>query len=141
MQMSQLDAHTYVGPQISVADLADIAALGVRTIIVARPEGEEIGQPKISDIREAADAFGIRVHHIPVISGNMTDDDVSAFDAATTGTTHPVLAYCRSGMRAASLWALSAAAKGRSRHSILLAARNANYDLSNLSPRLVASAA
>lgn len=111
MQIRQLDANTYVGPQISVTDLAEIARLGVRTIIAARPEGEGRNQPEISDLCAAADTFGMRVQQIPVISGNITDEDVRAFEAAITKTNHPVFAYCRSGMRAAALWALSTAAR------------------------------
>ena len=115
MQTNQLDAHTFVGPQISIADMAKIAKLGVRTIVIARPESEEHGQPTVSDICAAADAHGINVHQISVTPGNITAEDVQAFDVATSDNPHPVLAYCRSGARATTLWALSAASRGQSR--------------------------
>jgi sulfide:quinone oxidoreductase len=140
MQITQLDALTYVGPQISIADIESLKRLGIRIIVVARPEGEAGDQPEISAIREAANTFGITVHQIPVIPGNITDDDVRAFGAVTADVSHPVFAYCRSGMRASSLWALNAAARGRSLEDILRATSNANHDLTALTPRLDAYA-
>jgi sulfide:quinone oxidoreductase len=136
MQITQLDALTYVGPQIIAADMASLKRLNVGTIIVARPEGETDDQPAISTIRQAADAFGIAVHQIPVVSGNITDDDVSAYVAMTAGTDTSIFAYCRSGMRATSLWALSAAKAGHAPDDILRVARDANFELSALAPRL-----
>lgn len=38
MQITQLDAQTYVGPQISIANLNDLKRLNVKTVVVARPE-------------------------------------------------------------------------------------------------------
>ena len=140
MQTNQLDAHTFVGPQISIADMAEIAKLGVRTIVIARPEGEEHGQPTVSDICAAAGAHGINVHQIPVTPGNITAEDVQAFDVAMGDNPHPVLAYCRSGARATTLWALSATSRGQSVEHIIDTASKAGYDLRALAPRLVASA-
>jgi sulfide:quinone oxidoreductase len=136
MQITQLDALTYVGPQISAATMADLRHLKIGTIIVARPEGETDDQPSISDIREAADAFGITVHQIPALPGNITDDDVLAYCAITSGTDHPVFTYCRSGMRATSLWALRAAQQGAAPDEILRTAKDANFDLTALASRL-----
>lgn len=140
MQITQLDALNYVGPQISVADMEDLKLLQIRTVIVARPEGETADQPTISTLRTAADALGITVHQIPVVSGNISDDDVRAYGAITSAAGHPVFAYCRSGMRATSLWALTAAKQGQSLDEILLRAKAAGFDLSALAGRLAAQA-
>lgn len=141
MQITQLDALTYVGPQISVADMVNLRRYKTGTIVVARPEGETGDQPTISAIREAADAFGITVRQIPVVAGSITDEDVCAYGAITSGTDGPIFAYCRSGMRATSLWALNAAEQGHAPDDILRVARNANFDLSALAPRLADYAA
>ncbi|MEP1198992.1 TIGR01244 family sulfur transferase [Tateyamaria sp.] len=141
MQIKQLDARTYVGPQISVADLDDLKRLNIRTVIALRPEGETADQPAISSLRDAAGALGVTVHQIPVISGNITDDDVHAYRAINSGTNGPVLAYCRSGMRATSLWALTAVEQGQSPDEILRKAKAAGFDLSALADRLAARAA
>jgi sulfide:quinone oxidoreductase len=136
MQITQIDALTYVGAQIAVADIEDLCRLKVGTIVVARPEYETKDQPTIAAISEAAHAVGINVHQIPVVPGSITDDDVRAYGAIMSGTDKPVLAYCRSGMRATSLWALNAAMQGLAPNDVLHAARNANFDLSALAPRL-----
>ena len=141
MQITQIDALTYVGPQISVADMQELSLLGVRRIVVARPEGEERGQPAISEICTAAAAFDIRVHQIPVVPGQITDDDVRAFGEIIRGTSDPIFAYCRSGMRATSLWALNAAAQGQAVDRILYDARIAKFDLTGLTARLTENAA
>ena len=141
MQITQLDALNYVGPQISVADMQDLKLLKIRTVIVARPEGETADQPTISALRIAADALGITVHQIPVVSGNISDDDVRAYGAITSAAGHPVFAYCRSGMRATSLWALSAAEQGQSPDEILRTAKAAGFDLTAVAARLATKTA
>ena len=67
-----------------------------------------------------------------VIAG---DDDVEAFRSALRGMPGPVLAYCRSGTRSATAWALGQAGD-RPADEILSAGRSAGYDLSHLGPML-----
>ncbi|MFT5797882.1 MAG: sulfide:quinone oxidoreductase [Candidatus Azotimanducaceae bacterium] len=141
MKIMQLDALTYVGPQISLSDITELKSRGVCKIIVTRPECETDDQPAISDITRVANAIGIEVHQIPVVSGFITDEDASAFGAFAALTSGPIFAYCRSGMRATSLWALHQAKTGKSANSILHAAQAAGYDLSPLSPRLAINSA
>jgi uncharacterized protein (TIGR01244 family) len=134
--MIKLDDMTYVGPQINVSDIKNLNRLGIRTIIIARPENETADQPEISTICETADVFGIAVYQIPIIPGNITDDQVREFNKITAKLSDPVFAYCRSGLRAISLWALNKAANGFSVDAILHISSNANYDLTALSSRL-----
>ena len=141
MQITQLDAQTYVGPQISIANLNDLKRLNVKTVVVARPEGETADQTAISEVHDAAYALGINVHQIPVVPENIADADVRAFRASASEADHPVFVYCRSGMRATSLWALSAAEQGQSLDEILRMAKAAGFDLNPLLARLSTSAA
>ena len=141
MQITRLDAQTYVGPQISIANLNDLKRLSVKTVVVARPEGETTDQPTISELRGDAEALGITVHQITVVPGNIADTDVRAFRAIASEATHPVFACCRSGMRATSLWALSAAEQGQSPDEILRMAKAAGFDLTPLLARLSVNAA
>ena len=141
MQITQLDAQTYVGPQISNANLNDLKRLNVKTVVVARPEGETADQTAISEVRDAAYALGIIVHQISVVPENIADADVRAFRAIASEATHSVFACCRSGMRATSLWALSAAEQGQSPDEILRMAKAAGFDLTPLLARLSVNAA
>ena len=141
MQFTQLDALTYVGKQISAANLNDLKRMNFKSVMVARPEGEAAYQPTISELRDAAEALGITVHQIPVVPGNISDADVFAFRAITSEAGHPVFAYCRSGMRATSLWALSAVEQGQSPDKILRMAHAAGFDLTAVAARLATNAA
>jgi sulfide:quinone oxidoreductase len=141
MHIIQLDALTFVGPQILASDIKDLVRHDIRKIIVTRPERETNDQPALVEITRAATAVGIEVHQIPVVAGCITDDDVSAFGEIAALTSGPVFAYCRSGLRVTSLWALHQARTGRSADHIIHAAQVAGYDISALSARLVAGAA
>ena len=106
METTQISATFSVSPQITAADVAAIKEAGYRTIICNRPDGEGADQPEFAEIAAAAEAAGLETAYIPVIPGAVTQDDVTAFKAALRDLPQPVLAYCRSGARAASLWSL-----------------------------------
>ncbi|MBP7241283.1 TIGR01244 family sulfur transferase [Amaricoccus sp.] len=94
-------------PQITPEDVAEIAALGYRSLMCNRPDGEEPGQAPFARISAAAQAAGLAVAHVPVVSGRITAADVEAFRTALAELPAPVFAYCRSGGRCQNLWSLS----------------------------------
>ena len=77
----------------------------------------------------------MNARHIPVVPGAISDEQVAQFKAALAELPGPVVAFCRSGARAASLWALSNAGL-RSADDIISTAAEAGYDLSALRERL-----
>lgn len=110
-----------------------------RTIVNARPDAEEPGQPSSAEIAASARRLGLEYVHIPVVPGQITDEQVAAFARALGDSPGPVLAYCKSGARAASLWALSRAGE-HGAEQVLAAAAKAGFDLEGLRPRLEAKA-
>ncbi|MDY7099213.1 MAG: sulfur transferase domain-containing protein, partial [Pseudomonadota bacterium] len=88
-----------------------------------------------AEIEAAAQRHGLEVRYVPVVSGKVTDADVEAFDKAMHELPAPALAYCRTGTRSATLWALSQAGH-LSTDAILKTAASAGYDLSGLRARL-----
>jgi uncharacterized protein (TIGR01244 family) len=124
-----------VSAQVDPDDLQSIADVGFRSIISNRPDDEDPGQPDWREIEAAAKAAGLEARHIPVIPGAIGVDDVANFAAALDEMPRPILAFCRSGTRAASLWGLAQAGH-RSPDEIIAAAANAGCDLSALRPRL-----
>ena len=92
-------------PQISAAQLGKLKAAGFTTVICNRPDHEDAGQPTFAEIKAAAEAAGLEAHHVPITPGQATRDDVDAFDTAVITAKGKVLAYCRSGGRAQSLFA------------------------------------
>lgn len=128
-----------VTTQITPEAIAAAAAAGFRTIINNRPDREEPGQPSSAALEAAARAAGIAYHPIPVTPGQYGDAQIRAFRAALEACDMPVLAFCKSGMRAASLWALSQAGR-LGTAEILRAASICGYDLTPLAPRIEARA-
>jgi sulfide:quinone oxidoreductase len=135
MEFKKLTESLSVLPQIEVSDLAAIRAAGYRTIVCNRPDGEGAGQPTFAEIEAAAREQGIAAHYLPVESGKLSDNDFAKFGEIMRKVEKPVLAYCRTGTRAATLWALSEASS-RPLPEIVSAARAAGYDLSAITRRI-----
>jgi|GEM_PF-222427 ArsR family transcriptional regulator len=95
-------------PQIRVEDVTRLAMQGFKTIITLRPDGEGgPEQPGSADIAAACKACGIVHHYIPVIPGNITPENVSAFEQACAASGKPILAYCKTGGRATNITKMS----------------------------------
>lgn len=110
MEIKQQTAVFSTAPQINADDVAEIAALGFKTIINNRPDLEGgPDQPTSQQIQTAAEALGLHYVHIPVIPNNIQTDEVSAFKAAFDAAPKPVLAFCRTGNRANNLFQMAQA--------------------------------
>lgn len=107
MNIVPITPNYSVSPQIDPADVAEIAALGYRSIMCNRPDGEDPGQPTFAAIDAAAQAHGLVTAHAPVVSGSIVPANIDEFRAAMADLPRPVLAYCRSGARCQNLWRLS----------------------------------
>jgi uncharacterized protein (TIGR01244 family) len=122
-----------VAPQITVADVRELAALGYGFIVNNRPDGEAPGQPEGAEIEAAALEAGLGYYAIPVDHAGFSAEQVSAL-AALLVSPRRVLAYCRSGTRSAMLWALAQSVRGTPAASLVEAARRAGYDVRPLLP-------
>lgn len=120
-----------VAPQITEDDVQAIADAGYKTLIANRPDGEGgIDQPRMGAIRTRAEALGLSFVAIP-FSGAPTPDILERFGAALSEAPAPVLAYCRTGTRSITAWAMTHAGQGMG-EEIVSAAAGAGYDLSPL---------
>ena len=140
MKCANLAKGVLVADQILPEDLNDLAAQGIKTIFCHRPDGEGADQPNFAEIAQAAKKLKIKTHYLPVVSGKISDADVSAFAQLFKEAQQPVLGYCRSGMRAASLWALSQGAS-LGLAQTLEAGKQAGFDLSGLTQRIIGTQA
>jgi len=107
MQVKRLTPELAVGPQVDPADVDTIAALGFRSIIVNRPDGEAPDQPDFASIEAAARRHGLDARHVPVVASAIADSDVDKFSQAMSELPKPAFAFCRTGTRSTLLWALS----------------------------------
>lgn len=101
----KLDEKITVSGQISVDDVAAIAAAGYKSIICNRPDGEGgENQPASTALENAAKAAGLQFAYLPVAIGQVSDEKCSAFHQLMTTLPGPVLAFCNSGNRARALY-------------------------------------
>jgi len=136
MQFNNVTDALSVSPQIGADDMAAIRDAGYRAIICNRPDGEGADQPTFDEIETAANAAGLEARYLPVTSGIVQDGDSDAFGQALMELPGPVLAYCRTGTRSATLWSLSQA-KTRPVPEILAATKAAGYDMAGVARRIV----
>ena len=124
-----------VAPQLQPEDMAELARAGFKTVINNRPDGEAADQPSSDEMAAAAQAAGLEYAYQPVVGSNIAETDIDGFDAIVSLAEKPVLAFCRTGTRCTTLWALSQAPQ-QDNTRILETAEQAGYDLSGLTPRL-----
>ncbi|MFD1795757.1 TIGR01244 family phosphatase [Paracoccus aurantiacus] len=131
MDIRKIDESISVAPQLQPEDFADLAQQGYRAVICNRPDGEAADQPSQQEMAEAALAAGLEFRYLPLAPGQLTPQLVDEFGTAIEQMPGPVLAYCRSGTRSATLWALSQSGK-RAPSEILKRASEAGYDLGGI---------
>lgn len=135
MDLKKITEKTSVSPQITPQDMAAIKEAGVRAIICNRPDGEGVDQPSFEEIEAAAKKIGLEAAYVPVTYGKVRDEDVKSFGAALKDLPRPVLAYCRTGTRSATLWSFHESKK-RPMHEILAATKAAGYDMNGVARRI-----
>ncbi len=107
MAITEITPTYSVSPQIEAGDVAGIAALGFKSILCNRPDGEGADQTPVAEVRAEAERLGLGFAYVPVVSGQIDEANVADFRAAIESLPRPVLAYCRSGARCQNLWLLA----------------------------------
>ncbi len=94
--------------QLFPEQMAQAAAQGFKSIINNRPdmEGGPV-QPTSAEIQAAAEAAGLSYVAQPVVSGQITEQDVRVFAEHLNQLPKPVLVFCRSGARSNNLYQLA----------------------------------
>jgi uncharacterized protein (TIGR01244 family) len=97
--------HFATAPQIAPEDMPAISAQGFSTVVNNRPDGEGgPDQPSSEAMAKAAQEAGLEYHYLPVISGQITPEQVARFAAIVAAAPGPLLAFCRSGARSTNIW-------------------------------------
>ena len=135
MAFKKITPSFSAAPQLTRNDVAAAARAGYRSIVSSRPDGEEPGQPSAQDMARLAEEHGLACAHVPIVPGTATDADADRMKEALTTLPGPTLGFCRSGTRAATLWAL-AEADQTDPATIIGQAKAAGYDLADLKPAL-----
>lgn len=126
-----------VAPQIDIDDFKSIKEDGFTQVINNRPDGETFGQMECSEARAKASECGLSYSPIPIAGPNDLINSVDTLNSAIASSAGPVLAYCRSGTRSISLWALAQVKSGtETPETAIEKAKQAGYDLSHLHPMM-----
>lgn len=108
MDIQQIDSQFSTCAQISAADLTQIAALGFKTVVNFRPDGEGgEAQPSQTSLAEAATALGLAYAYIPTIPNQIEPAQVQALAKILAQQPGPVLGFCRTGNRASKVYQLA----------------------------------
>ena len=135
MDIRQLTPQLSVCPQLLVSDLPAVAQAGFKSIVCNRPDGEGADQPSFKEIQQAALALGLQTAYLPAETGKVSDEDGKAFGELMHALPGPMLAYCRTGMRSTTMWALSQA--GVTPLPLILdASQRAGFDMKALVQRI-----
>lgn len=118
MTIRYLDKNFAITSQVDPEVLPGLRDAGLVTLICNRPDGESAGQPTFAAVAEQARVYGVQAHYLPVVPGKITVRDVEAFAALFRAAPKPVLAYCRTGLRAETLWQLSAGLRDGAQDSL-----------------------
>lgn len=112
MEYRQITEDYSVSGQILPEEVAAIKSAGFKSVICNRPDNEQPGQPSADSVKGAVELAGLEFRYIPVVSGQITGDNVEDMATALDEMSGPVFAYCRSGARCTNLYGLIQQSKG-----------------------------
>lgn len=105
LRTEPVDAGLSISVQLRPEDTQQAAAAGFRSIINNRPDFESgEPQPTSAQLEAAARAAGLQYRHLPVPPSNHAEADARQMSNLVAELPQPVLAFCRTGRRAAALY-------------------------------------
>ncbi|MEQ1670401.1 MAG: TIGR01244 family sulfur transferase [Hyphomicrobium sp.] len=130
----------FVTEQVALAAVGNLPKDGYRTLIDLRPDGEAADQPPSAAVGDAARAAGLTFAYYPTPKTDIPDSVVDGVVQTLATAPGPVIMYCRSGSRAARVWALAEASRagGASAGEIAAAVRTAGQSVDDLASRIAA---
>lgn len=129
-----------IGPQPSAEDFEAIRAAGFASVLNARPDDEDGSYLLSQDAEPLARANGLAYAHSPTENHAIFEPDIiDRFEQALAELPKPIFAHCKSGTRAAILWAL-VAARHRDVEDVIGTLRAAGQELDFLEQELRESA-
>jgi sulfide:quinone oxidoreductase len=135
MDIKALTTNLSVSSQVLVNEMEAVAQAGFKAIICNRPDGEGPDQPSFKEIEAAAQHYGLQARYLPAETGKVSDQDGHTFGQLLQSLPGPILAYCRTGMRSTTMWALSQAG-AMPLPQILEAGQKVGFDMKALVQRI-----
>ncbi len=129
-----------IGPQVSTEDFEPLRAAGFASVLNARPD-DEIGTYIASqDAEQLARAHGLAYAHSPTENHAVFEPEIiGRFERALVELPKPIFSHCKTGTRAAILWAL-VASRHRAVENVIATLRAAGQEFDFLEQELRDSA-
>jgi uncharacterized protein (TIGR01244 family) len=105
--MKKLSNNFSISGPINNDIIKALKAQGVSKIVNVRPDNEELGQANSEQLAITVRSHGIKYFHIPVKANHYSEHDITEFSKLIINIDDKVHAFCRTGNRAAHLWALA----------------------------------
>lgn len=90
--------------QMNIDKFQQLLKDGYKAVIVNRPDQESGNTVSVSQLRSIAEKSHVSVIYQPVISGQITQANISEFAKYYNELPKPILMVCRSGTRSAALF-------------------------------------
>lgn len=136
MQLDRNLARGYnITTQIELSDIAELRRLGFRSVLNARPDQEEIDQPSALVLEAAAEKAGLDYIHVPITPETVSTLSPRAAKLIIESLRPPVMAFCKTGARAAAIWSV-AHAHEKSSDELIENAHRVGADIERLKPLL-----
>jgi sulfide:quinone oxidoreductase len=107
LEIVKVNPEFAIGPQISAEDFEPLQAAGFASILNTRPDDENGPYLVSRDAERLARASGLAYAFCPSENHAIFEPDIiDRFERALAELPKPVFAHCKTGTRAAILWAL-----------------------------------
>ena len=99
-----LNAQVSVAGQMTTDKFQQLIKDGFKSVIVNRPDQEQGNTVSVAQLRQIAEQSEVSVIYQPILSGKISQTDVTEFAKYYNELTKPILMICRSGSRSSILF-------------------------------------
>ena len=137
MSIHALTNDLFICEQLNETLIKEAKTLGIQSVICNRPDNEEPGQPDFTTVQKWLNQNGIfSVVHQPTQMSLINADSAALFKQHLHSLPKPILAFCRTGTRSTTLWAITEIQQGKSVDEVIEQAANARIYLEPLRAKL-----
>ena len=99
-----LNAQVSIAGQMTTDKFQQLIKAGFKSVIVNRPDQEQGNTVSVAQLRQIAEQSQVSVIYQPILSGKISQTDVTEFAKYYNELTKPILMICRSGSRSSILF-------------------------------------
>lgn len=99
-----LNAQVSVAGQMTTDKFQQLIKAGFKSVIVNRPDQEQGNTVSVAQLRQIAEQSQVSVIYQPILSGKISQTDVTEFAKYYNELPKPILMVCRSGSRSSVLF-------------------------------------